>query len=123
MRHMPEESAKAMVYWIAEAAREARQEAKRKHVHIAAGLDSDQSTISRFENHEGQPRDIDRTVEAYAEDLEIDVRQLWARALEMWIEADRPDAADVARGLQEVGRKAKRAAGKRETNPKKREAS
>jgi hypothetical protein len=124
MRDMAtEESVKAMVYWIAEAAKEAREEAGRLQVHVAAGLDKNQSAIARFEDHKNQPRDLDQTIAAYAEDLDIDPRQLWARALEMWIAAEAPAPAAAARGLQAVAQIAKRAAGKQGPTRKKQEVS
>jgi hypothetical protein len=104
-----QETVKAMVYWVAEAAREAREEADRLQVHIAAELNKNQSAIARFEEHANQPRDIDETVAAYAADLDIDPRQLWARALEMWIEAETPSADDAARGVEAAADQAKRA--------------
>jgi hypothetical protein len=99
----------AMLYWIAEACKEARIEAGRHQVHIAASLSTNQSTIFRFEEHEGQPRSIDATVAAYGDDLKLDPRQLWARALEMWIAGEEPAAEEVARGVRGIQRIARTA--------------
>lgn len=74
-----------MVYWLARAASELREEAGRKQVHIAATMSIDQSTIYRFEQGRIWPKRADLVVAAYAEDLEIDdARAIWRRALEMW---------------------------------------
>lgn len=122
MRDMAtKETVKAMVYWVAEAAKEAREEADRLQVHVAAGINKNQSAIARFEDHKNQPRNLDETIAAYADDLDIDPRQLWARALEMWIAAEEPSAADAARGLQVAAGRAQRAtAAARQANRKSR---
>lgn len=39
-----------MFHWLAEVAREAREEVGIKHVRIAAALNMDQSSVSRFES-------------------------------------------------------------------------
>lgn len=96
------EEQRGMLYWVAEAAKEARIDAGRLQVHIAAELSKNQSTIDRFESHGSQPREVDATVQAYADDLEIDVRQLWARALEMWIASEKPEAEHAATATRAV---------------------
>lgn len=73
-----------MVYWLAVAAKELREIAGRKQVHIAASMDKDQSTVYRFEQGGTVPRDLDIFVAAYADDLEIKPSQIWERALELW---------------------------------------
>jgi hypothetical protein len=75
-----------MIFWLAHAAREAREAADRKQVHIAAEIDRDQSVITNFEKGKTQPRELDRIIAGYASDLEIPEYQLWERALVMWRE-------------------------------------
>jgi hypothetical protein len=74
----------AMMYWLREVARELREERGRKHVHIAASGDLDQSTLSRFESGESKPKDLDATVQAYADDLDMKAPDIWGLALERW---------------------------------------
>ena len=71
-RIAPPNSPKTMLYWLAEAAKEFRERGGRLQVHVAASLNSNQSTIARFEDHRGQPRNLDETVNAYADDLHGD---------------------------------------------------
>jgi hypothetical protein len=73
-----------MLPWIARAARDARIAAGRKQVHVAASADVDQSTVHRFESAIAWPRDIDRMVAAYADDLDIPAVELWRRAVDAW---------------------------------------
>lgn len=77
-----------MLIWLARAAVQAREGAQRKQVHVAASADRDQSSIYRFEqNAKGDgkwPRDTDRIVAAYADDLEMRPIDLWQTALDMW---------------------------------------
>lgn len=77
---------KGMMYFLAHAAREARTEAGRKQVHVAAEIDRDQSVITNFEKGKTQPRELDRIIAGYASDLEIPEYQLWERALTLWRE-------------------------------------
>src|SRR4051794_28329213 len=76
----------SMLFWLAQAAKSARESADRKQVHVAAGADVDQSTIWRFEQAGAWPRDADRVVAAYADDLEVDNIALWEEALRLWRE-------------------------------------
>lgn len=73
-----------MLHWLARAASEARRAADRKQVHIAASADMDQSSMFRFEQAKGWPRDPDKVIAAYADDLDVDPFQLWEQALRMW---------------------------------------
>lgn len=98
MREMVAED--TMIFWLARVAAEARSEADLKHVRIAAALDMDQSTISRFERGEAWPRDADTVIRAYAEELGIDERELWRRALERWMAAESPSAERAGRAVQ-----------------------
>jgi hypothetical protein len=77
-----------MSYWLAAAARELREQADRKQVHVAAGADVDQSTVWRFEHSGTFPRNVDSLIAAYAEDLSMSPIEIWAKALEMWREAN-----------------------------------
>jgi len=76
-----------MLYWVALACRSARESAGRLQVHIGASANVDQSTINRFEKHIAWPRDADKLVAAYAEDLGIEPIQLWREALRLWQDA------------------------------------
>lgn len=89
-----------MIFWLARVAGEARIEADVKHVRIAAALDMDQSTISRFERGEAWPRDADAIIRAYAEELGLDERELWRRGLERWMAAESPSAERAGRAAQ-----------------------
>lgn len=93
-----------MLFWLAQAAREARNAAGRRQVHVAASTIKgvDQSTIARFEKHTAWPRDPDATIRAYADDLDVAPVELWSAALEMWraFEAMPPD--EKARRLAEL---------------------
>jgi transcriptional regulator with XRE-family HTH domain len=73
-----------MLPWIGAAARAAREARDRKQVHIAATLGVDQGTIGRFEGGRAWPRDPDKVLGAYAEDLEIDALEIWETALADW---------------------------------------
>jgi hypothetical protein len=77
-----------MLYWLSLAAKQMREEADRLQVHVAASLSKNQSTIARFEDAQGWPRNVDLTVAAYADDLGVHPRELWARALELWSSAN-----------------------------------
>lgn len=87
-----------MRFWIAEAAKQAREAANRMLVHVAASASVDQSTIYRFEKHEVFPDDIDLTVAAYADDLDIEPIQLWQTALDLWRESG--DQANVTQIIE-----------------------
>jgi hypothetical protein len=73
-----------MLPWITGACRDARIAAGRKQVHVAASADVDQSTVNRFEGATAWPRDMDRMVSAYADDLGIPALELWRRAIDAW---------------------------------------
>jgi transcriptional regulator with XRE-family HTH domain len=90
-------STNTMLYWLTQAAKELREEADRKQVHIAATMSIDQSTIYRFEQGRAWPRQTDLVIAAYAEDLGIDdARAIWRRALEMWdAQGEAPTVADL----------------------------
>lgn len=87
-----------LVYWLAQVAKQLREQAGRKQVHIAAAMSIDQSTIYRFEQGERWPRQADLIVAAYAEDLGIeDPRDIWQQAVDAWRE--RGDAPTVTQLL------------------------
>jgi hypothetical protein len=73
-----------MLYWLAQAAKQAREAAERKQVHVAASADRDQSSIYRFEQARTWPRDPDAIIGAYADDLDVDPVEIWATAVELW---------------------------------------
>lgn len=89
----------SMLYWLAEAAKEARTAISRKQVHVAASADTDQSTVARFEKRIAWPRDPDRIVKAYADDLDFDSLDLWEQAVRMWRE-DRESQAEMTATVQ-----------------------
>lgn len=86
-----------MIHWLAQAARQLREEAGRKQVHIAATMSIDQSTIYRFEQGNTWPKRADLVVAAYAEDLDIsDPREIWELAMRLWREhGEAPTVADL----------------------------
>lgn len=73
-----------MSYWLAVAAGELREAKSRKMVHVASQLSKSESSLSRFERHLVNPRNLDATVAAYARDLEMRPIDIWARALDLW---------------------------------------
>lgn len=73
-----------MLYWLGRAARDAREQKGRLQVHVAASLGVNQDTVSRFEHGRTWPRDPDLMIAAYAEDLDIDPRDIWDAALACW---------------------------------------
>src|SRR5215831_13213490 len=75
--HDPEEG--TMTYWLAVAAKEVRQRARRKPVHVAARLDRDQNTIYRFESHVVLPHKLDMFIAAYAEECGVRPTEIWRR--------------------------------------------
>lgn len=78
----------SMVYWLAKAAKELREAKGRLQVHVGASASRDQSTIWRFEQGAKWPRDPDRIVAAYAEDLRVHPSEIWSRAVQLWSESD-----------------------------------
>lgn len=109
----------AMLHWLAKACADARVASQRKQVHIAAGADLDQSAVWRFEAGKGWPREPDKLIAAYADDLDIDPAQIWEAALEMWKadRASRPNprnqAVDAAAGRTKPPGKPRPAAAKK----------
>jgi hypothetical protein len=93
----------SMLYWLAKAAEDARDRAGRLQVHVAASASVNQSTIDRFEKHIAWPRDADRVINAYADDLDIASIHLWEEALRMWRE-DLEAAAEVDATTREIER-------------------
>lgn len=75
-----------MLYWLAKAAKGLREAAGRKQVHVAAGADVDQSSVWRFEEKGRWPRDPDKIIRAYADDLDIEPIQIWGEAIRLWNE-------------------------------------
>lgn len=83
-----------MLYWLARAAKDAREAAGRKQVHVGAEVNRDQSAIYRFEQANAWPRNPDLILAGYAQDLDISPLDLWQRALDMW--RDSGEVATVA---------------------------
>lgn len=109
-----------MLFWLTRAARDARIAAGRLQVHVAASANVNQSTIDRFEKGGAWPRDTDRFVNAYADDLDIEPVQLWDEALRLWREhlADRDGAATIASEGQRAVRDLADAAGTTARSPR-----
>lgn len=76
----------ALLHWLARTCRDARTAARRKQVHVGASADVDQSTVNRFEKAIAWPRNPDRLVAAYADDLDISSIDLWQAAIDLWRE-------------------------------------
>lgn len=89
------------LYWLVEAARRLRtlQDRKAPDVGFWAG---DASSVYRFEQRKGWPRDPDRMVNAYAKECGLDdARELWRLALELWAEhGEKPDLETLRPGEQ-----------------------
>jgi hypothetical protein len=120
---VPDEN--SMLYWLAQAAAQARTYAGRKQVHVAASLDKDQSTITRFEQGERWPRNADEVVGAYADDLDVDPIQLWEEALRLWKDHRAATAPEVAAAVEEEAARhsARRARSAASTPPSRRSAA
>jgi hypothetical protein len=82
-----EDDPATMIHYLAEVAKEARERAQRKQVHIAAQMSADQSRIYRFEQGDRWPRDVEKIVSAYAEDLDIDPALIWDEAVRRFRQA------------------------------------
>lgn len=80
-----------MLPFLAAAARSARENAGRLQVHIAASANVTESVITRFEARRAWPRDPDRIIGAYADDLDVHPVEIWERAAQLW--RDSTDAA------------------------------
>jgi len=78
---------------LGKAARTLRRERGIKLVRVGAALDKTEAALARFERGEAQPNDLDATIQAYAEELDIDPIEIWQLALEYWDAADDPRAA------------------------------
>lgn len=76
-----------MLPFLAAAARGAREDAGRLQVHIAASANVTESVITRFEARRAWPRDPDRIIGAYADDLDLHPVDIWQRAVHLWVEA------------------------------------
>jgi transcriptional regulator with XRE-family HTH domain len=96
----------SMLYWLARATREMRKARDRKQVHVAASAGVDQSTIWRWEQAVGWPRNIDAVIAAYADDFEIEPLVIWEHALELWRASDLDDAEALERDEEEAVRQA-----------------
>ncbi|MGH2955099.1 MAG: hypothetical protein ACRDK9_13990 [Solirubrobacterales bacterium] len=91
--------AEPMIEALAAAAKEARENAERKIIHIAVQADMDPSTIWRFEKGHW-PRNADEIIAAYGADLGIDPRAIWARALELWIATEQSAVDHAAEAIR-----------------------
>lgn len=87
-----------MAYWLAKACAQARSTGGRLQVHVAASANLSQSSVDRFEDGTVWPRNPDRYIDAYADDLDVSPIDLWRAAIQMWEEdlASQPDPRDEA---------------------------
>lgn len=92
----------SMLYWLAKACTAAREAAGRKQVHVGASADMDQSSVWRFEAGKAWPKNIDKLVNAYADDLDIEPFQLWQAATEMWAAARLSESQQMEEALSGV---------------------
>lgn len=91
----------AMIFFLARAAKEARKEAGIKPARVAVSIDVDPSTIYRFER--GQwPQDADLILSAYSNELRIEPREIWSRAIELWTDAEVNPKNEVDRMIDEI---------------------
>jgi hypothetical protein len=81
-----------MLTWLARAARELREAKGRKLVHVAASWGKSESSVWRFESATGWPERPDGLIAAYADDLDMDPREIWATALRLWDASTQPGA-------------------------------
>lgn len=77
----------SLLPWLAGVLADAREDAQKRQVHVAAAADMDQSAITRFEHGQSWPRNPDRLVQAYADCVGVDAHVLWRRAIDRWDEA------------------------------------
>lgn len=92
----------SMLFWLSRALSTAREAADRKQVHVAASASVDQSSVARLEKGISWPRDPERFVNAYADDLDIDSIDLWEEAVRQWRahrEGGAGDPADIIEPL------------------------
>jgi hypothetical protein len=100
-----------MLPWLAQAAKALRRAGGRKTVNIGSSLGMSESTISRFENAKGWPERPDQMVAAYADDLDVDAIDIWARALELWRAATVDDRTAVEEETEERAQQSERTVG------------
>jgi len=72
--------------WLGRACRQAREEREVVQVKIAAAIEVNQVTITRFEDGVAWPKRLDDVLMAYASELDMDVRLLWLHAVVLWLE-------------------------------------
>lgn len=102
-----------MLFWIAAACKQAREHAGRIQSQIAASAIVDQATINRFEHHIAWPKvGADRIVTAYADDLDVEVIQLWQQAMRLW------DRRRAGESLDDLGIGPPRKGGRRGRGPR-----
>lgn len=79
-----------MLHYLGRACRITRGQKQRLQSHVAAVLNAHGETVARFERGETWGYNPDRMIAAYAIDLEVDPRDLWDLALQLW-RADEPN--------------------------------
>jgi transcriptional regulator with XRE-family HTH domain len=95
--------------------RELRDEQKINRVAIGARLHTkrrgkSESALGKFERAESTPRNLDAVVEAYSEELEVPIVEIWRLALERYERGEAP--AGVERAVSAAARASRRASGK-----------
>ena len=74
-----------MSYWLAQACRLVREDAKLSQTRVAGEVGVRETSVYRFEIGSSWPRDPERYVNAYAKLAGLeDPRTVWMRALELW---------------------------------------
>ncbi len=109
----------SMLVYLAQAAREAREAGDRMLVHVGASANMDQSAISRFEQASAWPRDPDKIIAAYADDLDITPLDIWKAALVLWAQASTGPSAGAESPVlpAELGRRIQDRQTKSKTRP------
>jgi transcriptional regulator with XRE-family HTH domain len=73
-----------MLDHLGRACREARATAGLRQIDIASTAGTQNATVSRFETGTRFPIDLDRLVDAYAEECGVSALSLWTAAVDSW---------------------------------------
>lgn len=104
-----------MLYWLCTTCYEARIDANTKAVRVAASVKPagvTDATIVRFERATAWPRNADAIISAYADELDMQPIELWARALARW-QAHLEAQGATTDPREEAAAEAERAAGRK----------
>jgi transcriptional regulator with XRE-family HTH domain len=110
---LPSPPERTLHYWLTVVLEREREAKNIKFRHISSLLDVEPSTVSRFEDRETWPKNVDQYLAAYAEQLGVaDPRDFYVRAIKLWrLEGQAPvveNAGDDAptRRAQDAARQA-----------------